>query len=276
MAKERESGHNDMMGERPLYELTPVSSQRRPRLRGTVVQRSSGDALIDALLADLFLHAGNCVREFGDFHLLLDADPAVEPVLRRLMYDLPYREMPWGRTRLWLAGERRVPTDDPRRAWSIAYDLVVTQSGIPEEQAHAIDPDAPEGYDTLLREHLGWRPKGQDRPDFALLVLRSDGGAGALRTGACTARGDFCQEVCPPDEPPIVGVGASLLNAARFVAVYGVGEEGRAGLEALERAMATPRAQRPALGGLALAPAGGELRWYLDPACCLPAPGGMP
>ncbi|MDX2132409.1 MAG: 6-phosphogluconolactonase [Planctomycetota bacterium] len=257
------------MSDGPMYELSPIASQRTPRLPGLVVQRPTGDALIDALLADLFIHAGNCVREFGDFHLVIDADPAIEPVLRRLLYDPAYREMPWTRTRVWLASEQRVPPDDPARAWPIVRDMIGAHSGIPDDQIHAIDPDAPEAYDALLREHLGWRPKGHDRPDCALLVLRADAGVGAVRGANSIARGDFCVEHgSTPTSPATVGVNDAILNASRLVAVYVSGEDARRGLSLLERARGTSAA----LGAMALRPPAGELRWYVDPACCTRVP----
>ena len=59
----------------------------RPDLPGSTVAAPSEDELIDLLAADLVIHCENCVREFGDVHLALSGDPALEPLYMRLMYD---------------------------------------------------------------------------------------------------------------------------------------------------------------------------------------------
>ena len=98
-----------MPGPIPL-EPAPVP----PRLPGRVVVGSGADEAIDALAAELLLHAVNCVRAFGDFQLALSGGSTPLPLYERLMYDPQYRELPWRRTHLWIVDERRVPFDDDR------------------------------------------------------------------------------------------------------------------------------------------------------------------
>jgi hypothetical protein len=93
-----------------LYDLAPRPVA--PALPGTVVVRESADELVDAVAADLFIHALNCIRTFGDFHLALSGGSTPLPLYRRLMYDPSYRDLPWTRTHLWMVDERRVPFDD--------------------------------------------------------------------------------------------------------------------------------------------------------------------
>src|ERR1051325_5461724 len=144
-------------------DVVPKPEVHKPRLPGAVVVRPDVDQLVDALLADLLIHANNCVRAFGDFHLAISASEEVEPFLRRLMYDLSYRDFPWIRTRVWMVDEGAASAEDPQSRYARLRDLVLEQSGIPKEQLHRIDPASPgalEAYEAELRQHLGWREKG--------------------------------------------------------------------------------------------------------------------
>ncbi|CAG0974761.1 6-phosphogluconolactonase [Phycisphaerales bacterium] len=265
------------MADGPPFELTTPFRPRKPRLRGEVVVREDGDGLIDALLADLFIHAGNCVRVFGDFQFAVAGDSALEPVLRRLLYDPGYREFPWSRTRLWLVAERHVPPEDPRRAWPMIRDMIVEQSGIPEEQAHGIDADTPDGaerYARALREHLGWRTKGHDRLDVVLLSLEADGSAGDLQWPCEESADSLCvSRGAGMGRPGVVGMSAAFINVSRLVSVYAGGAERKDAVARIETNVHRSRERRESLGALALAPTGGELRWYVDHAACAAAPG---
>jgi 6-phosphogluconolactonase/glucosamine-6-phosphate isomerase/deaminase len=246
-------------------ELVPKLSVVTPRLPGIVVVRPDADQLIDALLADLLIHARNCVRAFGDFHLAISATEEAEPYLRRLMYDLSYRDFPWVRTRVWMVDEAPVAPEDPSSRYSRLRDLILEQSGIPKEQLHRIDatsPGAVEAYEAELRQHLGWREKGHDRPDFVLLTLGEGGGIAGFESDAGLGEGKLVQAV--DVQGPAAGEGhvetarrlsmtIEFINASRVVAVIAGGEE-----------------RRDTIARLAgrLSPMAGELRWYLDYAAC--------
>lgn len=230
--------------------------------------RKDRDAAIDALLADVYIHASNCVRAFGDFQFAASPSPSIEPVLMRLMYDPPYREFPWTRTRLWitdeepLAPEASPQPEGPR--WRALSDVLLEASGIPREQAHPIpwSADAASLYTKTLRETLGWRPPGQDRLDFVLLGLEPSGDLGPVGR---VSDEEHLLGLTPGPEPSIA-MGRRLINSSRFVAVLGLGPERLPGVLAQEQAT-----QRPTHSGSGLfvpAPAAGEVRWYLDHAAC--------
>ncbi|MBL8762182.1 MAG: 6-phosphogluconolactonase [Phycisphaerae bacterium] len=243
------------------YELAPEPVP--PRLPGTVIVRPAMDDAIDAAAADLFIHARNCVRAFGDFHLAISVSPQVEPMLRRLMYDPPLRDIPWTRTHLWLVDEHPAPSPTRPANFDTLCELIVEQSDMPPEQAHGVsfaESDPALAYERLLAEHLGWREKGHDRLDFVLLGLPSPAEAAALRS--------------MPDDPedrlflrrPLderLSMTRRLLNASRFVALIAPGESSKATLATL--AESPESALHP---WLAVRPVGGELRWYLDHAAC--------
>lgn len=247
------------------YELVPEPVP--PRLPGTVVLRQAADDAIDAAAADLLLHARNCIRAFGDFHLAVSVSPQVEPMLRRLMYDPPLRDIPWKRTHLWLVDEHLTPGPSRPANFDLLFSLIVEQSDMPPEQAHAVSfsaDDPARDYELQLGEHLGWREKGHDRLDFVLLGVPAPGEAIAPRSLPHDPEDRlFVQR--PHDER--FSMTRRILNASRFVAIIAPGESSRVTLGTI--AGAAPGSLHP---WLALRPVGGELRWYLDHAACASTP----
>ncbi|MBC7772344.1 MAG: 6-phosphogluconolactonase [Pyrinomonadaceae bacterium] len=277
-----------------------------PGLTGSVVVRASADELVDAIAADFLVHAINCIRTFGDFHVALSGGSTPIPFYQRLMYDPSYRAIPWQRAHLWIVDERRVPFDDDRSNFRSISEIIVDHSGIPSEQVHPIfaqAPDADTAYEALLRETLGWREPGHDRLDYVLLGMGSDGhtaslfpNSGALkeelremqlrnqqlsgaRVEGSAKKGDVPKDpggrlvrinsgenVTPPDR---VTMTLRLLNASRFIAVMVTGKSKR---EMLKKVVAAPKLVPPELIEeipiLGIRPLAGELRWYVDSEAC--------
>lgn len=246
----------------------------KPNLPGAVVVRPDPDQVLDALGADLTLHAINCVRTFGDFHLALSGGGTPFPLYRRLMIDPHYREFPWRRTHLWIVDERKVPFDHEKSNWRQIDETIVQHSDIPPEQVHpmlATRDDADVLYEEALRQTLVWREKGQDRLDFVLLGMGGDGHTASLfprsqalmeqKTSPRFVLNNRGPEVTPPDR---VTMTFNLINAARFIAVLCVGE-GKKSMLSRVAAGAESSDDLPILG---VKPLAGELRWYLDHAAC--------
>jgi 6-phosphogluconolactonase len=276
------------------YELAPLPAT--PELPGAVVVRDTVDDLIDAMAADLVMHAHNCVRTFGAFHLALSGGSTPVPFYRRLMYDPNYRDLPWPKTHLWIVDERRVAFHDERSNFKLINELIGDHSGIPSEQVHpifALAPDADLEYERILREELGWRERGQDRLDYVLLGMGSDGHTASLfpRSPALLHELDPASEprlvlvnegptVTPPDR---VTMTLRLINASRLIGVMVTGESKRPVLERVSRVCrrlrgageaAPAREEIEELPILGVSPIGGELRWYLDLPACPAAPEG--
>ncbi|MEN0020877.1 MAG: 6-phosphogluconolactonase [Planctomycetota bacterium] len=270
-----------MSSDEAPIETGPIPLEEGPQapdLPGTVIVGPTADAVIDALAADMLGQAKTCVRQFGDFHLALSGGSTPQPLYRRLMYDPRLRDFPWARTHLWIVDERRVPFDDQRSNFGMIRDLIIEPSGIPASQVHAMpatEADGDELYETELRETLGWREKGHDRLDFALLGMGDDLHTASLfpRSVALEApehrlvvinAGDA---VTPPER---ITMTYSLLNASRVLAVLVTGEKKQAAIARLVGQKPSP-ADAPIAG---LKPIGGVLRWYLDPAACPPRQDG--
>lgn len=271
-----------------LFELEP--QPYRPRLPGTVAVRPGPDTVIDAIAADLLIHASNCVRTFGDFHLALSGGSTPLPLYERLMIDPRYRDFPWTRTHLWIVDERRVPFDDDRSNFKHISEILSDHSGIPQNQLHpmfAMQEDADLAYEKSLRETLGWRERGQDRLDFVLLGMGADAHTASLFPQSPALLAELNAQPDSPDSHRLVRINAGpnvtppdrvtmtfrLINASRFIAFMVTGKSKR---ETIARVVAGSEngvspAELPVLG---VRPSGGELRWYLDQdACPLPDAG---
>lgn len=283
-----------------LYQIEP--KPEAPTLPGSVVLRAEADSVIDAIAADLLIHAHNCVRAFGDFHLALSGGSTPVPLYQRLMIDPRYRDLPWQRTHLWIVDERRVPFEDERSNFKMISELLGEHSGIPREQVHpifAMADDADTQYEKVLRETLGWRERGHDRLDAVVLGMGNDAHTASLfprspalvrslqapmftgepehgSSGNGTAPLVLINagaQVTPPDRVTMM---LPLINASRFIAVLVTGKGKRATIERVAKAAAAGgqrdvrvMEELPILG---VRPLGGELRWYLDYDACPGAP----
>jgi 6-phosphogluconolactonase len=290
-----------MTDQRPnprLYSYRPVEAHRGSESYGLIENRLVGpsipgatdviaaetaDELIDKLAADLVVHAENCVRQFGDFHLALSGGSTPQPLYERLMYDPNYRRLPWRRTHLWIVDERCVGFDHQQSNFHMIDETIVEHADIPREQVHPMFATSPEGdleYEQQLREALAWREKGQDRLDFVLLGVGTDGHTASLfphspaihETDRLVAFNAHPQAV-PPERLTMT---FPLINSSRFIAVLVTGASKAAVIKRI--AVAAQAADRElasrGLGGVeelpikGVAPLNGELRWYLDAAAC--------
>jgi 6-phosphogluconolactonase len=261
-------------GVEPYYAVDDAKVAAPP-LPGKVIALETVDELIDRIAADMVVHAENCVRQFGDFHLALSGGSTPQPLYERLMYDPNYRRLPWRRTHLWMVDERCVPFDDPASNYRAIDETIVDHADIPREQVHpmlAMSEDADEQYEKELRETLAWREKGQDRLDFVLLGMGADGHTASLfpHSEAQEERTRLIRfntasaGVTPAQR---VTMTYPIINSARFVAVLVTGKSKAEALQRVASRSSAPAAYRelPILG---VKPTSGELRWYLDADAC--------
>jgi len=194
-----------------------------------------------------------------------------QPLYERLMYDPDCRQLPWVRTNLWLVDERAVPFNDPRSNFRMINETIVEHSGIPAEQVHPImaaSETADIEYEAKLREVLQWRERGDDRLDFVLLGMGSDGHTASLFpfNEVLQETESLVRRVTAPaaDPPQRVTMTYPLINAARVVAVMVTGPTKA---EAVQR-LAGGRESREALPIKGVRPVNGVLKWFLDAEAC--------
>lgn len=270
------------------YQLEPIPSA--PRLPGVVILRATTDEAIDAAAAEMMLHAQNCVRQFGAFHLALSGGSTPIPLYERLMIDPALRSFPWEATHLWIVDERRVPFDDVRSNFRAINEILGDHSGMPAGHIHpilAMADNADTAYELELRRCLGKREPGHERLDYVLLGMGSDGHTASLFPHSpALASGERPPRlvkinagptVTPPDR---VTMTFDLINTSRFVGVLVTGKGKRATIARVAAAAAESggdSAERTArLPILGVRPVSGVLRWYMDHDACPEAPGGVP
>jgi hypothetical protein len=225
---------------------------RKPILPGLVVVREDLEEVLDALAADILVQSSTCVGSFGDFHLALGYSALVHALIIKLMTDPKYRSIEWTRTHLWTISEPRVPVGHEDHSMTIISDLLIGPSGLPESQVHpmvAHHPEACELYETELREHLGWREKGQDRLDCVVM----DG----QRAGIMGHEDPAGRLVGVSDDERVV-LTNRIICSSRLVSVGLSGESARDTVTVLESGHVVPGIQ----------PVGGTLKWYLDHNAC--------
>lgn len=250
-----------------------------PALPGKVIVRQEVDDLFAVLATDLMLHANNCVREFGDFHLALSGGSTPMPFYMRLMTDPNYRQIPWHKAHLWVVDERRVPGDDDRSNYKHIREFFVNSTDMPMEHAH--DPmaerdDADIAYERLLRTTLASRAPGQQRLDFVLLGMGDDGHTASLFPGSVALRAPEDRLFVLNDgptvtPPPRLTMTYRAINSGRFVAVLVTGAKKQAMIAKVASGHFGAE-QIPIMG---VHPAMGTQQWYLDQAAC-PAEGDAP
>lgn len=242
-----------------------------PPLPGKAHAARTVEALLDRLSADLVAAGLGAVRRFGDFHLALSGGSTPQPLYERLMFDPDSRALPWRRTHLWLVDERCVPPDDSMSNFRMIRETIVDHADIPPEQVHpiaAVSETAVEDYERALQESLGWRERGEDRLDFVLLGLGSDGHTASLfpRSEALREERRLVVHVHHPaaQPPDRITMTLPLINAARLAAVLVTGDSKADMIERVVKGHDTVD-DLPIKG---VCPRNGELRWYLDAAAC--------
>ena len=238
-----------------LYDLGPDPAE--PNLPGETVVRESEEQLLDVLVADVYLHALQCVQRFGDFHMALSAGPFQERLCRRLMTDPQVRQLPWQRTHVWAVSDG--PDPDWGTRFSRVLDLLEDHSGIPDSHLHAPDfgeADPADAYERTIQEALAWREKGQDRLDLAVLELEPAGVVGGVFPDEDRAEKLYAFSGEAGAESAAVSMTPRLMNSARLIALTAVGGEYAHIVGCVENFTTLPK------------PVGGTLRWYLDRAAC--------
>lgn len=243
------------------YDLEPID-ETPSAPAGVSVWPTPEDAL-EAAASDLFLHAMNCVRAFGDFNLALSGGRTPVRLYQMLMLDPQFRAFPWKRTHLWVVSDR---VDGPGRGTTstLLRELIAHHSGLPVEQFHPVDPARnADAYASELRETLGWREPGHDRLDYVLLGVGPGGSTAGFASAAHINDVELVHHAGSEAERH-VSLGVRAINGARLVAVLAFGADKHGDVARAVRPSDDQRADPRPINHVR--PVGGELRWYLDTA----------
>lgn len=249
-------------------------------LTGAVHVARDRDRLFDDLAMAMIGAADDAAGRRGVFHLALSGGSTPEPFYVRLVTDPRFRGLPWDKTHLWMADERRVPEDDPRNNYRMIRESLADHVPMRSRQKHPMpvlldDPAA--AYERELREAFQGGPAsaggtGVPRLDFILLGMGDDAHTASLFPGSAALsvsdRLIAVNDGAGVTPPPRITMTYPLINAARHVAVLAVGEKKAATLRRVNAQLAQgpDRAAMPITGIDPQRAAGGTMTWYLDPA----------
>jgi len=148
-------------------------------------------ALAEAGASEFVIHAQAAVAARGRFTVALAGGSTPRPLYARLADpDAPPRAaVPWASVHVFFADERQVPPDHADSNMKMAYETLLRNVPIPEEQVHRIrgenpDPDrAAEEYEGILSDVFRLEPGQRPRFDLVLLGLGADGHTASLFPG---------------------------------------------------------------------------------------------
>jgi len=155
-----------------------------------------------------------------------------------------------------MVDELDVPVDDPRRRSTRLEETLVACSGIPQNQFHVLDPTCGWAtYEKTLKEHLGWREKGQDRIDCIILSLDADGRLMPYgHDSIAVPPTDILAPVPVFSEPAIIVIPQPYVLSSRLVVVHAGAATHQGILSAAAWAKSNPHQ---------FSLVGGELMWFV-------------
>lgn len=188
--------------------------------------------------------------------------------LYRLLAEEPHRSLlPWTQVHFFWADERCVSIDHPASNFRLAYETLIAQVPIPEENVHRVHAElgaeeAAQCYDRELRRFFDGP---QPRLDLVLLGLGRDGhtaslfpGSAALEEKERLAVATSAQYDARPAER--VTLTLPVLNAAELVLFL---VSGREKAEIVQAVLSDGDGRLPARR---IRPASGQVTWVVDAA----------
>jgi len=246
------------------------------KLPGSMHIAPDTESLFEALGESLMASAVSAVEARGVFHVALSGGGTPEPFYIRLVTDPMFRAIPWAKTHVWIVDERCVPEDHEKSNIKMIRESLTEHTAIPTQQVHPMPvlADDPAGdYEATLAEAFGTTeaPSNTNHPamDFILLGMGGDCHTASLfpESPALSATRwidtNDGEKVVPP---PRVTMTYPLINAARNVVVLAVGSGKTAALQRVADQVATGKTDTRNIPISGIAPASGDLTWFLDQA----------
>lgn len=209
------------------------------------------------------------------FSIALAGGSTPRALYERLASDALRERIPWERVQLFFGDERAVPPDHPDSNYGMATRALLSKIDVRAHRMEAEHGRARE-YEELLRTHIAARYRSMPALDLVLLGLGEDGHTASLFPGTAALaereRAVVMNEV-PQLDTRRMTLTYPALNAARRVWLLVTGERKRDLVASLlgDTTPATKTASWPVQG---VAPAAGELVWWLDRAAAARLPVG--
>ncbi len=249
---------------------------------------SGATALAEAAAERFVVAAGDAIRAHGRFVVALSGGSTPRAAFERLATAPMIARVDWAHVHVVWGDERCVPPDDAASNYRMAHDALLRHVPVPATNVHRIPGDvdpaaAAAAYEATLRELLA-TPSGPPRAtpnrriDLVLLGLGADGHTASLFLSsagidervrwAIPSRADVVPQRRITLTVPVINAAAEVLFLV----------SGTAKADVLRRVLDGPR-RTAELPAQAIAPANGQLRWYVDaPAAAklagVPAPPG--
>jgi 6-phosphogluconolactonase len=177
----------------------------------------------------------------------------------------------WSRVELFWSDERAVPPDDEQSNYRMARESLLERVPVPAENVHRMPADrtpldaAADAYAEEIRRTLGAGAGEVPRFDLVMLGMGDDGHTASLFPE--TAALDENDRLVVPNYVPKLDAyrltfTPRLINAATHVLFLVAGASKADPLHAVLEGPRRPRTYPSQL----VAPTGGTLHWYLDPA----------
>lgn len=236
----------------------------------SVVTYADGAAAAAGLAEDIASAANDAIASRGAFAIALSGGSAATAIA-----SLKGAATDFSKWHVFFADERCVALDASASNYKACAESLLAGSGIPEAQVYAINPSlepaaAAADYEARMQAAAGtaFPTSGGGLPslDYVLLGLGPDGHVASLfpMRAQTAAKSGLVLPVDDSPKPPSWRITLSfpVINAASRVAIWATGE-GKA--EVVQRALEV-QSLPGALPVQLVAPAAGEVRWFLDAA----------
>jgi 6-phosphogluconolactonase len=242
-------------------------------MRPDLVVVPDAAALAEAAAAAILDAARTAVAEHGRFTISLAGGATPASTYSRLAQPPFVDVMPWAETFVFFGDERMVPPLHPESNFRMAYDRLLAKVPLPADHVFRLRGEAEDAesaaveYSKSLAEVCAERRQGVPRLDLVLLGVGVDGHTASLFPGSPATREVFrpvaAVHAAAAAIPERLTMTFPVINAAARVFVLVSGPE----KAKVVKAVLADRVLLPA--GL-VAPADGELRWFVDaPAAAL-------
>lgn len=247
------------------FMLDVGSFRKQPLFRG------SSETVVEELAKAIYRIALEAVKERGSFHIAFSGGTTPSALFSVLVQD--YQEdFPWQKTHIWMVDERCVPRSDVRSNFNSLHNSLLKHIAIPHFNVHpmptelinglcSFDDKGPQVYAAEMNRLLP-----EDRLDFVLLGVGSDGHTASLFPDSAGVNETYHRVIITPDGPADgvryrMSMTYYTINNARNIGILVLGSDKREIIKVLDNENELSFTKYPILGVI---PVNGSLQWYID------------